>query len=1024
LILGAIVLFGCGSTERDPKPSERDAAIEPGGDASVLPRDSGSDTAARSDVEGGDDACAAGSCQTDARVDERCASDGDCASEAHCDDGHCQTDVCQPGQRSCDGATVLECSKNGATRTARYACASESYFESTCHDGASAAGSCSCEDDWDCPAFTACSTGRCDGTGVAPTCSLPPTPFSATPPTVELQWGGESRDHAAAHDGTPEHALAPWPNFSQVLDTPMVANLDDDNGDGLINELDFPEILFVAHQGDNAWSNGVVRAIHGGGPNKGADAFARCGDKLWTKAKPSSEACADADPDADSGAPLAVADLDGDGTPEIVYTTENNTFRILDHTGALEYTLPEPWAAMADGESLAIANLDFQGYAEIIVGGTVYVLGPDGDSGIKVTHILSGNKAIGKNDLSSMACPADIIAARPGQEIVAGGTLYAMPARLPTCANTPCKLALDVVWDAKSVRGNAGISGEGFCAVADVWGSDPTRPPGPKNRPDGQPEVILIDNGHLVILNSQTGAIIVDRNLGGGTRGGAPNVDDFDGDGFMEVASALQNFYVVVDLQESTGSAGNCPDWPATIERKDQPLGAHNTNPPRTPGGTCQRDSECDAAAVCNRSIGRCVCLHNGWQRSTDDSSSAATSSSVFDFNGDGAAEALYNDECEFRVYDGRSGEVLFAQLSRSRTAIENPVVADVDNDGNAEVVTVMNTAAANRCDDDPGGIPEGPNGVRVWGDPTDTWVSARRIWNEQSYHVTNVTESAAIPRHPVESWHSWGGRPYNTYRSQPRNAGVAPDLTVVAVSVSSPGARCGELGDSIDIAFEVENRGGLRVGPGVVVHFYGSWDGTEELLSNGAGEPLESVLQQSLEPGRSVVLTAHFAAEDARHSQLPSHVRVVVDPSSIAEPNGAARECREDNNTATAEVNAAGPRADLALELGEVVSDCPAAEVETLVRNLGSAPAQHVVVRYYAGDPAQGGSVLHEERLVEPLGPGAERRFTESLQGLPNRGAITVFAVVDPDRTIDECNEANNRASADSEILCSIAPD
>ena len=36
----------------------------------------------------------------------------------------------------------------------------------------------------------------------------------------------------------------------------------------------------------------------------------------------------------------------------------------------------------------------------------------------------------------------------------------------------------------------------------------------------------------------------------------------------------------------------------------------------------------------------------------------------------------LYNDECEFRVYDGRSGSVLFKNVSNSRTGIENPVVA------------------------------------------------------------------------------------------------------------------------------------------------------------------------------------------------------------------------------------------------------------------------------------------------------------------------------------------------------------
>jgi hypothetical protein len=35
----------------------------------------------------------------------------------------------------------------------------------------------------------------------------------------------------------------------------------------------------------------------------------------------------------------------------------------------------------------------------------------------------------------------------------------------------------------------------------------------------------------------------------------------------------------------------------------------------------------------------------------------------------------------------------------------------------------------------------------------------------------------------------------------------------------------------------------------------------------------------------------------------------------------------------------------------------CPPATIDTRVRKLGSAPAENVVVRYFAGDPAQGGA-------------------------------------------------------------------
>jgi subtilase family serine protease len=156
----------------------------------------------------------------------------------------------------------------------------------------------------------------------------------------------------------------------------------------------------------------------------------------------------------------------------------------------------------------------------------------------------------------------------------------------------------------------------------------------------------------------------------------------------------------------------------------------------------------------------------------------------------------------------------------------------------------------------------------------------------------------------------------------------------------------------------------------------------------------------------------------------LPAEVRVVVDPTSGAQPNGAERECREDNNTRSAAVDPGELRADLSVEILTVTPSCPSATVETRVRNLGSAPAKDVVVRYFAGDPAQGGTMLHEQVLAAAIGPGAETTFTVNPKSLPERGAITIFAVVDPDRAIDECDEANNRDEAETVLLCDIGPD
>ncbi|MFK7986074.1 MAG: FG-GAP-like repeat-containing protein [Sandaracinaceae bacterium] len=943
-----------------------------------------------------------------------CDSDVECDPSEYCDGTICVTDVCTPGVSRCDADAVLVCDSNGGGESSLATCGSESYFATGCVDEASG-GACTCEGDWDCPAFQVCEVGRCIGSGTAPSCTLPPVPFAEALPAIEIEWGGVSRSDDDARDGTGTGTLAPWPNFSHVLNTPVVANLDDDNGDGLVNELDFPEIIFVGHQGSNAWTNGVLRAIHGGGPNRGADFFARCGDLLWRSSDPISDTCGSSTPDSDSGAPVAVGDLDGDGFPEIVTPIEGNRFRILSGDGSERYTLPtaRSWASADDGETLAIADLNFDGFAEIIAGRTVYMMGLDASGEFELVRRLEGAGSPGNNAFGFMACPADLRPDLPGQEVVAGGTLYRIPDDLPACISPPCTdVALEVVWSAAGV--------DGYCAVADVWGADPDTPPGPANPPDGVPEVILIEDGELVLLAAADGSEIERRSLGGGDDGGAPNVDDFDGDGYMEIASALQNFYVVVDLQDSTGAAGACPSWPAVIARATESDGSHNTNPARTPGGACTMDSECDAAAACNVTLGQCVCLHNGWRRSSDDDSSRATSSSVFDFNGDGAAEVLYNDECDFRVFDGTSGEVLFSEVSRSRTGIENPVVADVDNDGNAEAISVSNTAIGDRCDEDT--TPIGPNGIRVWGDPSDAWVSARRVWNQQSYHVVNVTEGGGVPDRAPESWGSFNGRTYNTYRSQPRSFGVAPDLVVEALAVSSPDVGCGMLSDQLAITFQIRNAGDVRVGPGVEVVFFGTFGGTEEALMDGGGGALSLTLSASLEPGRSVFLTVNYEASFSSRGVLPDSVRVEVDPTSMSAPFGAERECREENNERSVTVEAGDALADLRVELGTPVPDCDASEVDvpTTVTNDGSAPASDVVVRYYAGDPAAGGTLLHEETIPGPIAASASETITATIPSFPSNRSIVIFVEVDPDNTIEECNDGNNTASAPEPVICS----
>ena len=59
------------------------------------------------------------------------------------------------------------------------------------------------------------------------------------------------------------------------------------------------------------------------------------------------------------------------------------------------------------------------------------------------------------------------------------------------------------------------------------------------------------------------------------------------------------------------------------------------------------------------------------WVTQTHDCSSAQTGSSVFDFDGDGAAEVVYSDEWYLRIYAGTTGEVLWQTCNTTGTLRE-----------------------------------------------------------------------------------------------------------------------------------------------------------------------------------------------------------------------------------------------------------------------------------------------------------------------------------------------------------------
>jgi hypothetical protein len=57
-------------------------------------------------------------------------------------------------------------------------------------------------------------------------------------------------------------------------------------------------------------------------------------------------------------------------------------------------------------------------------------------------------------------------------------------------------------------------------------------------------------------------------------------------------------------------------------------------------------------------------------------------------------------------------------------------VIVDVDGDFKAEIVFPTNND---------GGSGPLDAGLEVWGDSLDNWVTTRPVWNQHTYHITNV---------------------------------------------------------------------------------------------------------------------------------------------------------------------------------------------------------------------------------------------------------------------------------------------
>ncbi|HWB80316.1 MAG TPA: hypothetical protein VG755_35360 [Nannocystaceae bacterium] len=469
-------------------------------------------------------------------------------------------------------------------------------------------------------------------------------------PTQVCDVGDASDDVAPCHQLAPPGSFEPdvqwsWSDeygYTQIVVTPLVANLDDDNGDGVVDLCDTPEIVVLAYA--DLLGYGHIFVLSGDDGTVEA-AFEHPLDPTVTP---------------------ALADIDGDGDIEILAVDGKSLVDVVpghlvafDAQGNVEW-ISDDVATPSGIGAVAIADLEADGDVEILFANGVYdhqgaLLWSRDESPSEAASLVTAADLDGDGDL----------------EVVHGRAAYHHDGT--------------VYYQTTIARG--------FPHVADF-------------DDDGDPE-ILVTNGDGLALVDHTGDVLWSAARPTGDSASSDlvwlkpgSVHDFDGDGDVEFATGSANHYSVIDI----ASEGPTVVWSAAVEDLTG-----------SSGGT------------------------------------------AFDFDGNGRAEAMYADETRLFVFDD-SGAPLFTATRDSVTGVEYPVVADVDADGSAEIVVVSNTQTRS-----------GAPAVMVIRDVEDRWIPARKIWNQHTYHVSNVNEDGTVPTGEVPAWQQ-----LNTFRTNSQVEGGA----------------------------------------------------------------------------------------------------------------------------------------------------------------------------------------------------------------------------------------------------------
>jgi uncharacterized repeat protein (TIGR02543 family)/uncharacterized repeat protein (TIGR01451 family) len=582
-------------------------------------------------------------------------------------------------------------------------------------------------------------------------------------------------------------------------------------------------------------------------------------------------------------APLTVGDIDGDGTVEILGFRDTSTvvngevdnngyesrglkmFYYNKSTGQIElkrefpFTTPGERTTSASMGAMAIARHNNKGY--IVIAGTdapnnkyLYAYDPTGarhwvsdqtyrtDNNPNSPYLEHRGTILGIADFSNDGEP----------EVYVGNQIFSLRTGYKLCDGG----ILPGTNDAGVLYPTLGYSP----AIADIDG-------------DGSPEIIAgrhiykvkITNHDTPNQTDNTITHLTDLELAetpsDGAGDGATQVADIDNDGELEV--------IVISRPAANSIVAYVwkplPGGQSYIMGSYHLTGAHYSIPMI---GDIDNDSDGCLEIVFITDGGNPMHMHAlkfnplatrgsqislKWQFSHSDHS-GDTGATLFDFNQDGKSEIVYRDEAQLRIFDGSADGAEPFVLDhfnnvRSGTLREYPVIADIDDDGQAEIIVTGWDGEAHQVSS--AGITRAANVqngyLRVFKSNGLPWAPARAVWNQYAYNAVQVNNDLKIPRYPISPAKGFPGadeilgtaddiRPYNAFlHQQTQLASDGKPLWLAPDAVPDPATSTVTFltENLVAIKVGIVNKGEAALGPPIHVALYRNRFNKEDLISH-----------------------------------------------------------------------------------------------------------------------------------------------------------------------------------------------